>query len=105
HERAGQEIMKAAFGDLGLEPHELALDEGALHGHPGASPFSWDVNGKANVIASWGPSESQGGRSLILNGHIDVVSAEPTDMWASPPFVARRDGDWLYGRGAGDMKA
>ena len=26
-------------------------------------------------------------------------------MWASPPFVARRDGDWLYGRGAGDMKA
>ena len=26
-------------------------------------------------------------------------------MWSSPPFVARRDGDWLYGRGAGDMKA
>jgi acetylornithine deacetylase len=26
-------------------------------------------------------------------------------MWASPPFVARRDADWLYGRGAGDMKA
>ena len=26
-------------------------------------------------------------------------------MWSSPPFVARREGDWLYGRGAGDMKA
>ena len=26
-------------------------------------------------------------------------------MWSSPPFTARREGDWLYGRGAGDMKA
>ena len=42
---------------------------------------------------------------MILNGHTDVVDPGPPDMWASPPFVARRDGDWLYGRGAGDMKA
>ena len=41
----------------------------------------------------------------MLNGHIDVVSPEPATMWASPPFSARREGDWLYGRGAGDMKA
>ena len=26
-------------------------------------------------------------------------------LWSSPPFEPRRDGDWLYGRGAGDMKA
>jgi acetylornithine deacetylase len=26
-------------------------------------------------------------------------------MWASPPFEPRREGDWLYGRGSGDMKA
>ncbi|MGO4833755.1 ArgE/DapE family deacylase, partial [Rhizobiaceae sp. 2RAB30] len=48
---------------------------------------------------------SPAGRSLILNGHIDVVPAGPLDMWTSPPFEPRRDGDWLYGRGAGDMKA
>jgi acetylornithine deacetylase len=41
----------------------------------------------------------------VLNGHIDVVSPEPAARWSSPPFSARRDGDWLYGRGAGDMKA
>ena len=110
-ERAGQEIMRAAFADLGLEPREVPLDADALRTHAGASPFSWDVGGKANVVADWvpthpaRPSQPGGGRSLILNGHIDVVDPGPPDMWASPPFVARRDGDWLYGRGAGDMKA
>ena len=45
-----------------------------------------------------------GGRSLVFNGHIDVVSAEPRSEWASDPFVASvRDGR-LYGRGACDMK-
>jgi acetylornithine deacetylase len=104
-ERAGQEIMRAAFEDLGLETLDVVLDAEALRAHPGASPFSWDVSYKANVVARWGPSEPRGGRSLILNGHIDVVSPEPSDMWASQPFVPRRDGEWLYGRGAGDMKA
>jgi acetylornithine deacetylase len=104
-ERGGQEVMLRAFAELELPVRELSLDPAALRAHPGASPFSWDVSAKHNVVADWGPVERQGGRSLILNGHIDVVSAEPADMWASPPFVARREGDWLYGRGAGDMKA
>jgi acetylornithine deacetylase len=104
-ERPGQEIMRAAFADLGLEPRAVPLDPQALRAHPGAAPFSWEVSGKANVVCRWGPDEPRGGRSLILGGHIDVVSPEPSDMWSSPPFVARRDGEWLYGRGAGDMKA
>ncbi len=104
HEQPGQAIMRAALADLGLEPRDVPLDAQALRAHPGAAPFSWDVSGKANVVARWGPAETKGGRSLILNGHIDVVSPEPSDMWSSPPFVARREGEWLYGRGAGDMK-
>ncbi len=45
-----------------------------------------------------------GGRSLLLNGHIDVVSAEPRTRWTSDPFRAQvRDGR-LYGRGSSDMK-
>lgn len=105
HEAAGQAVMRAAFEETGLEPLDVQLDPTALRGHPGASPFSWDVSGKANVVARWPPRAPVDGRSLVLNGHIDVVSPEPTGMWSSPPFVARREGDWLYGRGAGDMKA
>ncbi len=104
-ERAGQDVMRSAFGELGLEPRDVPLDAESLRSSPGASPFSWSVEGKVNVVASWGPSKPAAGRSLILNGHIDVVPTGPPDMWSSPPFVARRDGDWLYGRGAGDMKA
>ncbi len=45
-----------------------------------------------------------GGRSLMINGHIDVVSAGDETRWASPPFAAEvRDGR-IYGRGACDMK-
>lgn len=104
-ESAGQRIMRAAFEDLGLKAREVALEPEALRSHPGASPFSWEVAGKSNVLASWGPATRTAGRSLILNGHIDVVSSGPTDMWQSEPFTPRRDGEWLYGRGAGDMKA
>ena len=104
-EAAGQAIMRRAFAGLGLEPFDVPLDPGTLAGHPGAAPFSWDVAGKANVLANWEPAAPAGGRSLVLNGHIDVVSPEPASLWSGPPFAARRDGEWMYGRGAGDMKS
>jgi acetylornithine deacetylase len=45
-----------------------------------------------------------GGRSLLLNGHIDVVPVDPREEWASDPFHAQVREDNLYGRGAVDMK-
>ena len=45
------------------------------------------------------------GRSLILNGHIDVVPEGPHEMWARHPFEPAVKDGWMYGRGAGDMKA
>ncbi len=50
------------------------------------------------------------GRSLVFNGHIDVVSPEPVSLWTTPPFEPRvveneDEGEtWMYGRGTGDMK-
>jgi len=45
-----------------------------------------------------------GGRSLLLNGHIDAVDVAPLEQWLSDPFtVEDRDGS-LYGRGVSDMK-
>ena len=103
NEEPGQELMAEAFAELGLEPVDVPMDAAALRAHPAVAPFSWDVSGKRNVVAVWG--EARGGRSLILNGHIDVVSAAPEAAWRTAPFRASRDGEWLYGRGAGDMKA
>jgi acetylornithine deacetylase len=45
-----------------------------------------------------------GGRSLIFNGHCDVVPVTFPERWIFPPFEPGRDGDRLYGRGTSDMK-
>ena len=54
---------------------------------------------RANVIAI--ARGSGGGRSLMLNAHMDVVGAGGMDE----PWTPRIDGTRLYGRGAYDMKA
>lgn len=46
-----------------------------------------------------------GGRSLILNGHVDTVTVEPRGAWTRDPFGAAIEDGLLYGRGAADMKA
>lgn len=46
----------------------------------------------------------EGGPTLVLLGHTDVVPPGPREAWSSDPFVPQvRDG-LLYGRGAADMK-
>lgn len=47
-----------------------------------------------------------GGRSLILNGHIDTVPPGDPDTWAGgDPWSGRIEDGKLYGLGATDMKA
>jgi acetylornithine deacetylase len=58
--------------------------------------------GRPNVIARIGGRSDGGGRSLMLNGHLDIVG---TEGMAHDPFSAERRGDRLYGRGSADMKA
>ena len=47
---------------------------------------------------------SGGGKSLILNGHVDVVSPEPLKEWTHDPWGAEEEDGKIYGRGATDMK-
>ena len=65
-------------------------------------PAGLDFAGRPQLAAVL--SGSGGGRSILLNGHIDAVDVQPRDKWTSDPFVlAERDG-YLYGRGSNDMK-
>src|SRR5215210_5766866 len=52
-EEPGQAVMREALEGLGLRPIDVPMDADALRAHPGHSPFSWDVGGKANVVAAW----------------------------------------------------
>jgi len=101
-EESGQAVIERAWRDCGLEPRSVPLDAERIRAAEGASPFAWSVEGKRNVVADWG---SGNGRSLILNGHIDVVPPAAESLWSRPPYQAVRDGDWLYGRGSCDMKS
>ena len=105
NEEPGQQVVERALREIGLAPIDVPMDEGQLRAHPLAAPFDWDVAGKRNVVAPWEPDGPADGRSLILNGHIDVVSPEPMSQWGDgDPFGARLEDGWMVGRGAADMK-
>jgi acetylornithine deacetylase len=62
-----------------------------------------EVSGERyDVVGRIGPDNN--GPSLLLNGHMDVVPAMSPHRWTGQPFVPRRDGNRLFGRGSGDMK-
>jgi acetylornithine deacetylase/succinyl-diaminopimelate desuccinylase-like protein len=42
--------------------------------------------------------------TVLIYGHYDVQPVDPIDLWESDPFLARLDGDLLFGRGTSDMK-
>lgn len=42
--------------------------------------------------------------TVLVYGHYDVQPPDPLDLWESPPFSPMQRGDFLYGRGASDMK-
>ena len=45
-----------------------------------------------------------GGRSLILNGHVDAVTVGDPNSWEHDPFGAEQVGSRIYARGSSDMK-
>ncbi|MEZ0168323.1 ArgE/DapE family deacylase [Microvirga sp. TS319] len=105
-ERQGQEIMADIFAEMGLAVETFDVDLSAIRDLPGFSPpVMPDYANRPNVVARHAPRGRPAGRSLIFNGHIDVVPPGEASLWTSPAFeLSERDGR-LYGRGAGDMKS
>ena len=100
-EAALQEYLAARLSAAGASVDVWEPDAAALAGMPLVPP-GLSFEGRPQLIAR--KVGRGGGRSLVFNGHIDVVSAEPRSEWTSDPFVPSvRDG-LLYGRGACDMK-
>jgi acetylornithine deacetylase len=96
-----QEFLADRLAGLGASIDQFEPDAGALRDHPMMPPWHhW--KGRPITVATL--RGAGGGRSLIVNGHIDVVSPGDLGRWTSPPFEADlRDGR-IYGRGAVDMK-
>lgn len=103
-EHTAQDFVHRALASRGYAMDRWVIEPEAIRHHPGFSPVAVSYDNAVNVVGVHRPREERG-RSLILNGHIDVVPTGPLEMWTHPPFEAHLADGWLYGRGAGDMKA
>jgi acetylornithine deacetylase len=103
-EGEAQDLMESRYRDLGLAIDRWTLDAEELAKHPAAGAVDVDYSGSDVVVGTFAP-ERDAGRSLILNGHVDVVPTGLPELWSRDPFAAPVIDGWLYGRGSGDMKA
>ncbi len=105
-EQSAQDLMASTFTDMGLTVERFDIDLAEISHLPGFSPPVIDnYTGRENVVGLHAPNGNPVGKSLILNGHIDVVPTGAVSLWTNHPFQATvRDGR-VYGRGSGDMKA
>lgn len=103
-EATAQDFMAEAMRSRGYGVDRFRVEVEAIKDLPGFSPVAVSYDNAWNVVGSL-RSAAPKGQSLILNGHIDVVPTGPLDMWSAPPFEPVIKDGWMYGRGAGDMKA
>ena len=103
-EQSAQQFMANALSRRNLETDVWNIEVKDIEHLPGFSPVIGQYDDAINVVGTH-RSQSQAGRSLILNGHIDVVPVGPLDMWKQPPFEPYCENGWMVGRGVGDMKA
>lgn len=102
-EKDCQILVAESFREMGLdqvdvfEPDEIP----GIEQDPGWWP-GLDYRDRPNVVGVW--KGTGGGRSLLLNGHIDVVPAGPRELWDYDPYGADVVDGKIYGRGAVDMK-
>jgi acetylornithine deacetylase len=99
--------LQALVGDrlssAGAQVDQFEPDPASLRDHPMMPPWHhWKR--RPMTVATFRGADPDRGRSIIVNGHIDVVGAGNPGTWTSPAFAAElRDGR-IYGRGACDMK-
>jgi acetylornithine deacetylase len=102
-EQEAQHFIAEKLRSLRCEVAVLKSDYAELKQHPAFSDDGVPFDERLNVVGTWAGSGN--GRSLILNGHMDVVPVGNLALWKFPPWAGVVEDGKLYGRGACDMKA
>jgi acetylornithine deacetylase len=101
HEEAVATDLARRLAGLGMATETLLADRAALR-LDAAWPGEETDRAMLPVVIGW--LGRQGGRRLILSGHMDVVPPGDPATWTADPWGGEiRDGK-VYGRGACDMK-
>jgi acetylornithine deacetylase len=103
-EQAAMEVFARHAEALGLDVERLPFSNARVTDpRAGVTPPAGLLTPDRYQVLATTPGEGE--LALLLNGHLDVVPAESSELWTTPPFEpSRRDGR-LYGRGAVDMKS
>ena len=101
-EGAVAEVVERAFSQRGLEVDAWSANPEEMEPfieQVGEQPSYED---RPNVTGL--RRGSGGGRSILLNAHIDTVDPGDPAAWTHDPLSGAVEGDLLYGRGSCDMK-
>lgn len=102
-EAAIQRHMSDYLRKIGLEVDMWETDWEELKKHPGYRPVDRGYEGRPNIVAKL--KGTGGGRSLLLNGHTDVIPVGNGEGWSDNPWSAKIENGRIYGRGSCDMKS
>ena len=98
-----QKFLADYLTKIGLEVDIWETDWEELKKHPGYIPVDRGYEGRPNIVAIW--KGNGGGRSLLFNGHTDVIPVGNGEGWSDNPWSASIKNGRLYGRGSCDMKS
>ncbi len=106
-EHAVQALIAEKLHELDLAVDTVPTHFADLADHPSFGDDGFSPDQRINVVGRWAADGNQrGGQgSLILNGHVDVVSAGDESLWRLSPWSGAVEGGKLHGRGSCDMKA
>lgn len=98
-----QQFVAQKLQEMNLEIDMWEPDHNELKKHPAYVFTDKDYTDRPNVVGIYHGTGN--GRSLLFNGHIDVIPVEPISAWNYDPWGGIVEGDRLYGRGTSDMKS
>lgn len=102
-EAAVQKFVSDYMKKIGLEVDMWETDWEELKKHPGYRPVARGYEGRPNIVGTL--KGTGGGRSLLLNGHTDVIPVGNGEGWTDNPWSAKIENGRIYGRGSCDMKS
>lgn len=102
NEQGVQEVVVEKLKSLGLTVDQWDPDYKELAKNPYFVPSRTSYAGSPNVVGVL--KGTGGGRSIILNGHIDVVPEGDRTKWTDDPFSGKVKDGKVFGRGTTDMK-
>jgi acetylornithine deacetylase len=102
YERGAQDVLAVELDAAGFTTTMVDIPADIADA-PGSGVAQASYDGRGTLVGHRG--ERGAARSLVINGHVDVVPATEPKLWTAPPFTPQTRHGWLYGRGSADTKS